>query len=392
MLVGLVGKSNTGKTTLFSAATLVDAEISNRIFTTIEPNKGVTYVRAECPCKKLGVKCSPKNSKCADGVRYVPVKLVDVAGLVPGAHEGRGLGNQFLSDIMEADALIHVIDISGSTDESGVPCARGARDPKEDIKFLEEEIDYWILGILKKNFSASQRRAEAMREDFAGIAHKQLTGLGIRSEEVKKAIAETSVTPQSNDFDLLEFVSMLRKNSKPIVIAANKIDVAGAEDNYDRLRGLGYDLTPCSAESELALRRAAEKGIIKYNPGDPDFELLHEIDAKQKAALEFIRQNVLHKYGSTGVQKIIDHAVFSVLGMIVVYPVENENKLTDRKNNVLPDALLMKKGSTAVDLAFKVHEDIGKKFIGAVDARTGRHLSASYELKDGDVISIKAGR
>ncbi|MBI4174632.1 MAG: redox-regulated ATPase YchF [Candidatus Aenigmarchaeota archaeon] len=389
MLIGLVGKSNCGKSTMFAALTMIDVEISNRIFTTIEPNKGVTYVRSKCPCG--GGKCNAQNSRCVDGVRFVPVKLVDIAGLVPGAHEGKGLGNKFLSDIMEANALIHVVDISGSTDESGNPIAAGTRDPKDDIAFLEEEIDYWILGILKRNLTTLSRRMEATKEKFPEVVHKQVAGLGIKLSEVERAMNETEITPQSDDYDLLKFVRAVREKSKPIILAANKADIESARENIARLSDLGYQLFPCSAEYELALRRAAEKGIIEYNPGDKDFRLLKNIDAPHQKALEHIR-GFLSQRGSTGVQKIIDHIVFEVLKMIVVYPVENEHKMSDAKGNVLPHAFLMRRGSTALDLAFKVHEDIGKKFVAAIDARSGKQLSASYELKDGDVISIRSGR
>ena len=393
MMIGVVGKSNTGKSTFFSSATLVDAEISNRIFTTIEPNKGVTYVRAECPCKKLGVSCSPRNSKCVSGTRYVPVKMTDVAGLVPGAHKGRGLGNQFLSDVMEASALIHVVDMSGSTDEDGNQCPVGARDPKEDMKFLVEEIDYWILGILKKNLQTSSRRMEATREKFSSLIERQLSGLQIKLAEIEEAIIETKINPNSTDEELLGFIKILREKSKPIILAGNKIDISGADKILERVHDITkLNIIPCSAASELALRKADEHGIIRYNPGDSSFEILKDIDSKQKNALDYILKNVLEKYGSTGVQKCIDKAIFNVLEMIVVYPVENEHKFCDHKGNVLPDAFLMKKGSSALDLAYKVHEDIGKKFIGAIDAKSGRHVSSDYELKNGDVISIKAGR
>ena len=389
MLIGLVGKSNTGKSTFFAAATLVDVEISNRIFTTIEPNKGVTYVRTPCPCG--GNKCHPQNSKCIDGVRFVPVKMVDVAGLVPGAHEGRGLGNKFLSDIMEADALIHVVDISGGTDEQGNPVVAGNRDPKDDIKCLEEEIDYWILGILKRNLATLSKRMEATREKFSVVIHSQLAGLGIKLADVEDAMNKTEINQHSDDYDILKFIRALRERAKPIILAANKIDIPGSEKNLERIKDMGYELFPCSAEFELALRRAAEKGIIEYAPGGGTFRMLKEMDASHSKALEHV-QSFLQSYGSTGVQGIIDHIVFEVLEMIVVYPVENEHKLSDGKGNVLPHAFLMKKGSTALDLAFRVHEDIGKKFIAAIDAKSGKNISSSYQLKNGDVISIKAAR
>ncbi|MFA4819354.1 MAG: redox-regulated ATPase YchF [Candidatus Aenigmatarchaeota archaeon] len=389
MLIGLVGKPNSGKSTLFSAATLVDVEISNRIFTTIEPNKGVTYVRVPCPCKQLNVRCNAQNSKCIDGMRFVPVKMIDIAGLVPDAHKGKGLGNQFLSDIMEANALVHVIDISGSTDENGNPCS--GHDPKDDIKFLEEEIDYWILGILKRNFQSLSKRIETTKEKLSDVVYKQLSGLGVKLQEVEDALNETGIATQSDNYELLKFIKLLREKSKPIILAANKIDIPVSEKNVERLTDLGFNLFPCSAVSELALRRAAEKGIIRYTPGAADFELLEKLDERRLAALNFIR-DLMKKHGSTGVQEIIDTIVFKILDMIVVYPVENEHKFSDKKDNVLPHALLMKRGATALDLAFRVHEDIGKKFVAAIDARTGRNVSASYQLKNGDVISIRAGR
>jgi ribosome-binding ATPase YchF (GTP1/OBG family) len=313
----------------------------------------------------------------------VPIKIIDIAGLVPDAHLGKGLGNQFLSDIMEAQAIIHVVDASGGTDINGNAVAPGTHDPREDVNFFTKELDYWILSIIKKMIKS---RVELKKEDFIQLLSKQLSGLGIKPEDVDYAVSKTNLKSNSDDSKFLEFIEILRQKSKPIVVAANKADVPEAEKNL----GIGI---PCSAEAEYALRRAAERGIVDYLPGDSDFKIIDEnIDEKQKKALEFIHDNVLKKLGSTGVQNVIDKTVFSLLNMIVVYPVENETRLTDKKGNILPDAHLMKRGSTALDLAYRVHEDIGKKFIAAVNCKNGKHVSASYELQDGDVISIKAGR
>jgi ribosome-binding ATPase YchF (GTP1/OBG family) len=390
MLVGVCGKTNTGKTTFFSAATLVDAEISNRIFTTIEPNRGVSYVRVECPCKKLNLKCSPNNSKCIGGTRLVPIKVIDIAGLVPGAHEGRGLGNKFLSEIMEASALINVIDAAGSTDDGGNPVAPGTHDPLIDVEFFREEINFWILGIIKRNMGTLSRRMEATKEKMADVIHKQLSGLGMSRELVEEAINETGITMNSNDYKFLEFIELLRRKNKPIIIAANKMDIPSAEENIKRIKS-SMEAVPCCAEAELALRRADEKGLVEYTPGSSSFNILKPLEPKQQKALEFV-EKLIQKYGSTGIQDVLDTAVFRLLDMIVVYPVENEKKYSDKKGNVLPDAYLMKRGSTALDLAFRVHEDIGKKFVGAVDARTGMHLSAGYVLKNNDIISIRSSR
>ena len=113
--IGLAGKPNAGKSTFFKSATLIDVAIANYPFTTIEPNVGIAYVRTRCVCRELGIDCG----KCVDGWRFIPVKLIDVAGLVPGAHEGRGLGNEFLDNLRQAEGVIHVVDASGSTDEEG---------------------------------------------------------------------------------------------------------------------------------------------------------------------------------------------------------------------------------------------------------------------------------
>jgi len=374
MEVGLVGKTNTGKSSFFKAATMIDVEISNRIFCTIKPNVGVSYVTASCPCIELKLKCTPRNSQCINGVRLVPVKLWDIAGLIPGAHEGRGLGNQFLNDIIQADMLIHIVDASGTTDSEGQ--ATEGHDPSEDVKFLENEIDLWFADIIKRNLEKIKEESKA-----SGI----LAGLGIRDKHVKDAMDRIGLD------NIERFARELRKFSKPMLIAANKIDLPRAEENIKKMRKDFPHLTiiPCSAEAETALRTAAKVGFIEYIPGSKDFMIKKELNDKQKLALDLIK-NILDKYGSTGVQECLNKAVFDFMKYVAVYPVENEHKFSDKKNNVLPDAFLMPPGSTALDLAFKIHTDIGSRFIGAVDAKTKKRVSADYVLKNGDIISIRS--
>ena len=108
----------------------------------------------------------------------------------------------------------------------------------------------------------------------------------------------------------------------------------------------------------------------------------------QLKALNYIKENVLQKYGSTGVQKALNKVVFDILDMIVVYPVEDEHKLCDQKGNVLPDAILIRKGSKPRELAYLVHTDIGDRFMHAMDGRSCRRVSSDHELEDGDIISI----
>ncbi len=384
--LAIIGTPNSGKSTMFKAATLKDVKIANYPFTTLEPNEGLAHVTTSCPCTELGLTCE----SCKNGLRFVPVKLWDVAGLVPDAHLGRGRGNAFLDDLMQAAAFIHVIDISGRTDLEGNSTENF--DSAEAIKMLERELDYWLLGLIKKDWNAAKSQHNAI-ELFA----KRLSGLGITKNDIKLAMEKFDLTDRIenwSDADTLNFVSLLRKHSKPSIIAANKIDIRD-EGNLENLKERFPEKTiySTSAEIELALREAAQHGLINYIPGDSDFTLVekNKITEKQAAALSIMKK-FLQQHGHTNVQQVLNTAVFSLLNMIAVFPVENETKFSDKKGRILPDCFLMKKGSTAVNLAYQVHEDIGRKFISAINARTKRTVSADYELQHSDIISIKSGR
>jgi len=383
MKIGVVGKPSSGKSTFLNAATLVGAEMAAHPFTTIKPNLGTAYIRTDCPCKTLGKTCSPKHGQCVEGKRFVPIALVDVAGLVPDAHKGKGMGNQFLSDLADADALIHVVDTSGSTDEQGNPTKD--HDPSKDVEFLEREIEYWMLGILEKKWEQAARQVKMGTIKLHDFVYEQLSGLKVSEEEVKRSVLESGISPDASKDELLALVRLIRKRNKPIAIAANKMDLPGSEKNFDLLEG--DVVVACCAEAELALRKAEEQGLISYIPGSNEFKMLGEIPASQSKALEFIR-SLLEKYGSTGVQECLERTVSELLGMIVVYPVEDEHKMCDKKGRVLPDAFLLPSGSTAQDLAYKVHSDIGEKFIGAIDCKTGMRLGKEHKLTSGDVIKI----
>ncbi len=380
--IGIAGKPNAGKSTFFKAATLADAEIANYPFTTIKPNVGVGYVRVKCVCQELGVECR----ECVDGWRFIPVKLIDVAGLVPDAHKGRGLGNEFLDNLRQSEAVIHVVDASGSTDEEGNEIGIGERDPREDVKFLYHEIDMWLYGILKRNWDKIIRRMKAEKRDPVKFLTEQLAGLGFEEWMVREATRDFGDISTLDDERLRDFAVELRKRRMKMVIAANKADKAPKE-LLNQLLNLPENVVPTSAAYELILRTAAKNGYIKYLPGDSDFEILKELNEKQMKALEKIRE-FLKEFGSTGVQDALNKIVFDVLGYIVVYPVEDENKFTDTKGNVLPDAMLVKRGTTARELAYKIHTDIGKHFIYALDAKTKMRVAEDYELKNNDVIKI----
>ncbi len=396
-LVGIVGPPNVGKSTFFAASTLMDVKIAPYPFTTIEPNIGVGYVRVRCVCKEFGVKDNPRNSLCIEGNRFVPVRIIDVAGLVPDAWKGRGLGNRFLDHVRRADVLIMVIDASGSTDSEGRPVKPGTHDPTEDIRFLERELTMWILQMLKRDWSRIAKLVEVARKDLREVLHERLSGLGVTHDDIQVALEESGLFSKRisswSERDLFAFVHTLRERSKPLIVAANKADLPTAEDNIKELKreyGNRYIIVPTSAEAELALRKAAQAGLVKYLPGDSDFEIMEhsKLTSAQRKALEYIRERVLKKWGSTGVQKAINAAILELLGMVVVFPVEDENKLCDHKGNVLPDALLMPKGSTVRDLAFRIHTELGEKFLCAIDVRTKRRLSAEYKLRHLDVIRI----
>lgn len=393
-LLGVVGKPNTGKSTFFSAATLAPAEIGSYPFTTIRPNRGVGYVRTPCACKEFDVQDNPVNSTCIEGIRLVPVELIDCAGLVPDAWQGRGLGNQFLDEIRKADALIHIVDASGGTDSEGRICKPGENDPLEDVQFLEHEITMWLASILKRDWPKIAKTAESESKDLFSMLEERLSGLTINRSHILEAIRRTRLSVEKpsawGEEGFLKFVDALREIAKPMLIVANKIDIPAAQENLERLGNLNYIVAPCCAEAELALRRAAEKKLIDYRPGDCNFkvEKPEQLNESQIKALETIREKILLKYGSTGVQDAINLAFFRLLNMITVYPVEDVEHLSDHKGRVLPDAYLVPYGTTARQLAYLIHTELGESFIYAIEAREKKRVGEDYLLKDRDVISI----
>jgi ribosome-binding ATPase YchF (GTP1/OBG family) len=397
-MLGIVGKPNTGKSTFFCASTLAPAEIANYPFTTIKPNRGVGYVRTPCVHDDFNVVDNPVNSLCMDGVRLIPVEFIDCAGLVPGAWQGRGLGNQFLDEIRKADALIHVVDASGGTDSEGRLCKAGARDPLEDVKFLEREITMWMANILRKDWPKIARTVEAETKDPFSMLEERLSGLSVERSQIIEATRKSGLNADRlvgwSEDDLLMFVDTLRKVAKPMIVAANKMDVPCAEENFERLRKTNSIVVPCCAEAELVLRRAAEKQLIDYRPGDCNFRILKQdkLSESQLRALETVREKILLRFGSTGVQEAVNTAFYKLLSMITVYPVEDLESLADHSGRVLPDAYLVPYGTTARQLAYVIHTELGDGFIYAVEARERKRVGEDYVLKDRDVLSIVSAK
>ena len=390
MLIGLLGKANVGKSTFFSAATETIAQSGNFPFTTIEPNVGVAHVKVDCACKSLEDRC--ESNQCMDGIRFIPVKLIDVAGLVPGAHEGKGLGNQFLTDAMQADALIHVVDVSGSTDIQGQPVTIGTHNPLEDIKFVEEEFDLWFKQILDREWHKLTKEIEQKHTKISEELARRFTGLGIKEPDIDKVLTSMSLKVKKpvewSNSEIMKFLKSVRKLSKPVLIAANKADLC---NDFGIIKEISEDFPtiPSSAETELLLKKAAKAGLIDYIPGESNFKGNADIklSEQQNTALH-LAKNVLTKIGVTGIQKILNTVVFDVLNLIVVYPVEDETKLCNKNGQVLPDARLLNSSSTSKDLAFTIHQDIGKGFLHAIDAKTKQRIGADHKLKNGDIIKI----
>lgn len=386
MTIGLAGKPNSGKSTFFKSATLSDVEIANYPFTTINANRGVAYIRTDCPCTERDKRCG----NCDDGIRFVPIEIIDVAGLVPDAHTGRGLGNTFLDELRQAQAIIHVIDASGGTDIEGNPVDIGDHDPMDDVEFLNHEITMWMVGILKRNWMKLSRKIKAEGLQLEHVIADQLAGAGVDSEQVHTAQRNSNLLTDHvkwTDDDLITLCDAIRQISKPMIIAANKADVAPKE-NIENLKGLDMMVVPTSAAAELALRSAAKGGAISYIPGDADFTIISDkLSDAQKMGLENVR-TLIKDAGGSGIQECINKSVFELLDLIVVYPVEDEGKWIDKNDRMLPDAFLMKKGSNAHDLAYMVHSDIGDRFLYAVDGRTKMRLGEKHELNTGDVIKI----
>jgi len=393
--IGLIGKTNTGKTTFFNSATLSSAEISTYPFTTKKPEKATAYAITLCVHPEFNVVDNPNNSKCSEGWRYIPIDLIDLPGLIKDAWKGKGLGDQFLTVAAQSDALLHIVDVSGSVDSTGKITEVGAGDPISDFADIEEELVMWYHKILEGNRDKVSKLVRS-GTDLIDVITDLYRGIGVHKSHVKEALKVTGL--EDKDFDNFEFqdskslASYLRKVSKPTLIVANKIDIEGADKNFARLHERYNDIiiVPASADSELSLRRAEQKGLIKYSPGSEQFEILNpqDLNNKQKDALNFIKKDIMGEYMRTGVQFAINVTVFKLLKMNSIYPVANEEKLSDKKGRILPDLILMKDGSTVTDLAKEIHTDLLKGLLYAKDLRYNLRLPTNYQLRDRDVISL----
>ena len=394
--IGIIGKTNAGKTTFFNAATSLSAEVSTYPFTTKKPNIGKAYVQTICACKELKVKDNPVNSLCIDGWRFIPVELIDLPGLIKDAWRGKGLGIQFLNIAAQADALLHIVDASGSIDKEGRLTRPGVGNPVLDVYDIEEEIVMWFMSNLERNMEKIMKQIEKTKAPLEKAFYEILAGAKVKIEHIREALSALNLNEKDirewSKEDLRNFARKIRELSKPTIIVANKMDIAYADANFERLRDEFKDMfvVPCSSEAELALRRAEQKGFIKYIPGEETFKVIDEskLTNEQKWALNYVQQRVFSRLMRTGVQFAINLCVFKLLKMNTVYPVEDPTNLSDKKGNILPDVFLVPPNATVKDLAAQIHTDLAKTMIYAIDARTGLRLPTDYVIRDRDIISI----
>jgi len=393
--IGIIGKTNTGKTTFFNSSTLSSDEISTYPFTTKKSSTSTGYANTLCVHPEFNVIDNPNNSRCKDGWRYIPVELIDLPGLIKDAWKGKGLGNQFLSIASQSDALLHVVDASGSIDTTGKITETGSGDPVSDFADIEEELNMWYQKILEGNRDRLQKIIKS-GDDHVDALTELYQGVGVKRNHVKEALKISGLEEKDiENYDMQDskkFASYLRKISKPTLIVANKIDVEGAGKNFERLRERYNDMIviPASADSELTLRRAEQKNLIKYSPGSEKFDILqtNELNQKQKDALDFIQSDIMGEYMRTGVQFAINVTVFKLLKMNSIYPVASPEKLSDKKGRILPDLVLLKDGATVTDLAKEIHSDLTKGLLYAKDLRYNLRVPTNYQLRDRDVICL----
>jgi ribosome-binding ATPase len=288
--------------------TLQTAEISNYPFTTKSPNEGMAEVDALCVHKEFGVQDNPKNSRCEEGWRFIPIEVTDLPGLIKGAWMGKGLGNQFLSVAAQSDALLHVVDASGSVDKDGKVTEPGTGDPIADFADVELELVLWYTKLFSSNFAKIAKSSKLPGGDVPTAVAEVMQGIGVKKEHVhfalKEALLEEKDIESWNEKEVQNFCWVLRDVSKPTLIIANKMDVPNAAENFKKLREHYKDLivVPTSGEAELSLRRAQAKGLIKYVPGEERFEVLKpaELSDAQRVALAYIKRKVFGEYLRTG--------------------------------------------------------------------------------------------
>ncbi|KAK5116972.1 hypothetical protein LTR62_006693 [Meristemomyces frigidus] len=424
-LIALVGKPSSGKSTSLNSLTDSFAKVGNFPFTTIDPQKAIGYLQIPCACSRttlpnnaadpppLQSRCKPNYGSCHNGVRQVPIELLDVAGLVPGAHEGKGLGNKFLDDLRHADALIHVVDVSGTTDAEG-KATRGY-DPSADVAWFRDEIVRWVLGNLMQKWGGLKRRHTAIKATAVETLQGQFSGYGSTSAIVAKTLDQLALKQPLQDWDnatIERVVNTFVDVKFPTVLALNKIDHADADKNISKIARAEKPerIVLCSAISEVFLRKLAKQGFVRYVPGeehvetredliadgDPEGGGLKEMDEKLRTRVENLKDMVLFRFGSTGVNQVLTRAA-EVLGLVPVFPVRNIGTFgsgeagAGERAPVFRDCVLVGRGSTVGDVYRKVMGDAPMAYVESVGGlRVGEDELVA--VGKNDILSFKVGR
>eukprot|EP00127_Corallochytrium_limacisporum_P001801 Clim_evm8s84 gene=Clim_evmTU8s84 len=412
LLIACVGKPSAGKSSFLNAVTDAQAKVGNYPFTTIEPNTGVSFYRVDCACKRFGKEsvCGPRYGRCENGTRYIPVKVLDVAGLVPGASEGEGLGNKFLDDLRHADVLMHIVDVSGTTTQKGEETI--GYDPSNDVDWLDGEICAWIYNNLDKRWGSIVRRhTSANNSDEALTLVQQLSGYGATEKDCQATLDKAKMGKPLKDWekeDVAKFVKVFVAHKFPTVIVLNKIDLEGADKNIEKMFAR-YDndrIVLTSALAEAYLRKLRKQGYVKYLEGDPDFATKDElteddldykdlkpIDDKNRKRLDRIRDLILFRYSGTGCYDAIVRAV-DIKGWIPVYIVRSIANFgaNDKSGLVFRDCMLVPPGTTVRRLAGMLSEDLEKNYVSCIGA-DGKDLAEDATITPNvcDIVCYKTG-
>ena len=362
MKLGIVGLPNVGKSTLFNSLTKAGAEAANYPFCTIDPNVGVVPVPDE-RIDRLGELYHSKK------VTPATIEFVDIAGLVKGASKGEGLGNQFLANIREVDAIVHVVRCF---EDTNVVHVDGSVDPVRDVETINLELIFADLEVLERRIS---KVAKTARMDKA--AAKELALLERVKERLEAGQWSAGMELSDEEEEKL-FRALNLLTAKPVIFAANVEDGDLADDGAN------------NAHVKALREKAAEQNALVFVVSAQVEQELVELDDEERS--EFLQELGLSK---SGLDKLIE-ASYNTLGLM--------SFLTSGEDETR--AWTIKKGTKAPQAAGKIHTDFERGFIKAEVVsyddlmREGSTAAAKekglvrmegkeYVVRDGDVIVFR---